>query len=55
MRFFELAIAALVITVLASFITLIVRINPDWGQVFLGYVPSGGIFKNSGLFNAVGT
>lgn len=54
MQIFELMIAVLVLTVLGSFIALLVRVSPDWGQAFLGFIPSAGIVNNGAVFIAVG-
>lgn len=54
MRMFELLIGLLVACVLACFVAMLVKVGPDWGDVFLGYVPSSGIFANGGIYIAVG-
>ncbi|GAA5867701.1 hypothetical protein JCM3774_003382 [Rhodotorula dairenensis] len=54
MRMFELLIGLLVLCVLACFVAMLVKVGPDWGDVFLGYVPSSGIFNNGGIYIAVG-
>lgn len=36
MRLFELMIGLLVLAVMASFVTLLVRISPVWKDVFFG-------------------
>jgi metal iron transporter len=54
MRCFELLIGLLVLTVLGSFVALLVKVSPDWGDVFYGYVPSNGIVKGGGIYIAVG-
>lgn len=51
---FEILIAVLVTTVLASFLVLIVRLSPSWGTVFDGYIPSSTIIANGALYTSVG-
>lgn len=51
---FEILISILVLTVLASFIALIVKLSPDWGDVFYGYIPSHAIISNGALYVSVG-
>lgn len=51
---FEILISFLVMTVLASFVVLIVRLSPDWGDVFLGYLPSSTIVSGGALYISVG-
>ena len=47
-------ISVLVMTVLASFIVLLVRLAPDWGDVFEGYLPSDSIVADGALYISVG-
>lgn len=54
MRLFEAFIGALVLVVLGSFVAILVKVSPDWGDVFFGYVPGPGIIQNGGLYIAVG-
>ncbi|GAA5884985.1 hypothetical protein JCM6882_007181 [Rhodosporidiobolus microsporus] len=54
MRCFELLIGLLVLTVLGSFVALLVKISPVWKDVFLGYVPRSGIIQGGGIYIAVG-
>lgn len=54
MRLFELMIGVLMVVVLGSFIALLVKIQPVWSDVFVGYVPSAGIVNNGGIYSAVG-
>lgn len=54
MRCFELLIGLLVLTVLGSFVALLVRVSPTWKDVFHGYVPSSGIVRGGGIYIAVG-
>lgn len=54
MRMFELVIGVLVLVVLASFIALLVKVEPNWGDAFFGYIPGPGMIDNGGLFIAVG-
>ncbi|KAK7468654.1 Manganese transporter smf1 [Stygiomarasmius scandens] len=55
-RLFEFIIMVLVMTVFACFVVLLVRVNPDWPRVFLGYIPSKGLFqaKPDAVYAAVG-
>ncbi|GAA5831141.1 hypothetical protein JCM11251_005159, partial [Rhodosporidiobolus azoricus] len=54
MRCFELLIGLLVLTVLGSFVALLVKIGPVWKDVFYGYVPRSGIIRGGGIYIAVG-
>lgn len=54
MRMFELFIGVLVLTVLGSFVALLVKVSPVWKDVFFGYVPGPGIVRVGGLYIAVG-
>ncbi|KAL8279243.1 hypothetical protein RQP46_008280 [Phenoliferia psychrophenolica] len=54
MRMFELVIGLLVLTVLGSFVALLVKVSPVWKDVFFGYVPGPGIVRGGGLYIAVG-
>ncbi|KAJ3548333.1 hypothetical protein NM688_g5311 [Phlebia brevispora] len=55
-KLFELVIMVLVFAVFASFIVLLVRIKPDWSDVFMGYIPSATLFDadTDALYTAVG-
>ncbi|KAK0467406.1 putative transporter of the NRAMP family [Armillaria novae-zelandiae] len=53
-RVFEIIIAALVIAVLICMCIIIARVNVQWPDAFLGYVPSKYIFKNGALYTSVG-
>ncbi|KIY72548.1 natural resistance-associated macrophage protein [Cylindrobasidium torrendii FP15055 ss-10] len=53
-KMFELLIACLVFAVLICMCIIISRIQADWGDVFLGYVPSKYIFHSGGLYTSVG-
>lgn len=44
-RVFELVIIILVATVFICFILLLVKVHPNWPQVFLGFVPSAGLLQ----------
>lgn len=44
----------MVLIVLSSFIVLIVRLSPDWGDVFNGYLPSSTLVGPGALYLAVG-
>lgn len=52
-RIFEMLIGVLVMIVLACFIVLIVRVDPDWGDVFYGYVPSPKIVQADSLYVSI--
>lgn len=52
-RIFEMFIGALVMIVLACFIVLIVRVSPDWGDVFYGFVPSHQVIESGGLYVSI--
>lgn len=41
---FELIIVALVLAVFCCFAVLVVKVGPDWGDAFFGYVPSKQVF-----------
>lgn len=53
-RLLEAIIAALVFTVLACFIVLLVRIKPYWPDVFHGYLPSHHVVSSGALYVSVG-
>ena len=52
-RIFESLIGALVLIVLACFIILLVRVKPDWGDVFKGYIPSEKVVDADGLYVSI--
>ncbi|WFD29598.1 Manganese transporter smf1 [Malassezia sp. CBS 17886] len=52
-RIFETLIGVLVMIVLACFIVLLVRVDPNWGDVFYGYVPSSTIIDAQGLYVSI--
>lgn len=51
---FEVLISCLVLTVLGSFIVLIVKLSPDWGDLFEGYLPSSTVVSGGALYVSVG-
>lgn len=55
-RVFELIIIILVFAVFACFIVLLVKVKPHWPDVFLGYLPSKGLFQSEpdAVYSAVG-
>ncbi|KAK0505985.1 smf Mn2+ and Fe2+ transporter [Armillaria luteobubalina] len=55
-RLFEVVVIALVMSVFACFVVLLVKVKPDWPQVFMGYIPSKALFKSdpSAVYSAVG-
>ncbi|KAJ3513552.1 hypothetical protein NLJ89_g2884 [Agrocybe chaxingu] len=55
-RLFEFTIIGLVFAVFACFIVLIVKVEPDWPKVFMGYIPSKGLFQSEpdAVYTAVG-
>lgn len=52
-RLFELLIGVLVIIVLVCFCILLGHVEPDWGDVFYGYVPSKTVFTSKGLYVSI--
>lgn len=52
-RVFEILIAVLVIIVLVCFCVLLERVQPDWGEVFHGYVPSSTVVSSKGLYVSI--
>ncbi|TBU44128.1 natural resistance-associated macrophage protein [Dichomitus squalens] len=55
-KLFEYTVMALVAVVFICFVVLLVRVEPDWPQAFLGYIPSKALFerKPDALYTAVG-
>ncbi|KAI0757298.1 natural resistance-associated macrophage protein-domain-containing protein [Daedaleopsis nitida] len=55
-KIFEFSVIALVSIVFICFLVLLVRVEPRWPKVFLGYVPSKVLFntKPDALYTAVG-
>ncbi|OSD05931.1 natural resistance-associated macrophage protein [Trametes coccinea BRFM310] len=55
-KLFEYTVMALVAAVFICFIVLLARVGPDWGQTFLGFIPSKGLFQTQpdALYTAVG-
>ncbi|CAH7669695.1 natural resistance-associated macrophage protein-domain-containing protein [Phakopsora pachyrhizi] len=53
MLLFEFSIAVMVLAVLGAFIYLIVKVKPDWGQTFYGFIPQKDLFRPGGLYLAV--
>lgn len=51
---FEVLISVMVLTVLSSFVVLLVRLSPDWSDVFDGYLPSSTLVAPGALYIAVG-
>ncbi|KAL9931940.1 hypothetical protein V8E36_009255 [Tilletia maclaganii] len=54
LRAFEVLIGTLVVIVLACYIVLLVRVKPDWGEAFKGYLPSATLVEHDALYIAVG-
>ncbi|KAJ3292639.1 hypothetical protein HK104_005134 [Borealophlyctis nickersoniae] len=55
LRYFEIFMFALVASVGICFCILLNKVHPPWGDVFLGYVPTGEIFANpNALFILLG-
>ncbi|KAG8911754.1 hypothetical protein FRC01_005541, partial [Tulasnella sp. 417] len=54
MRAFEVIIACLVLGVFVSFLILLVRIEPNWGHVFKGYLPSKVFGAPGALYTSIG-
>lgn len=44
----------MVLTVLSSFVVLLIRLSPDWSDVFEGYLPSSTLVAPGALYIAVG-
>ncbi|KAI0662546.1 natural resistance-associated macrophage protein [Cubamyces menziesii] len=55
-KVFEFTVMALVAAVFICFLILLVRVSPDWGATFLGFIPSKGLFQTQpdALYTAVG-
>ncbi|KAF8649854.1 hypothetical protein AX16_005617 [Volvariella volvacea WC 439] len=55
-RIFEIVITILVFSVFGCFIALLVQVRPRWPEVFLGYIPSEGLFQSNpdAVYSAVG-
>ncbi|KAE9410709.1 Nramp-domain-containing protein [Gymnopus androsaceus JB14] len=55
-RIFEIMIMAMVFSVFASFVVLLIRVHPHWKGVILGYIPDKKLFKShpSAIYAAVG-
>ncbi|KIK49560.1 Nramp transporter [Suillus luteus UH-Slu-Lm8-n1] len=55
-RFFELVIIILVAIVFVCFILLLVKVHPNWPQVFLGFIPSEGLLQTqpNAVYTAIG-
>ncbi|KAI0702436.1 natural resistance-associated macrophage protein [Cytidiella melzeri] len=55
-KVFEVVIIVLVMVVFACFVVLLVKVTPNWSDVFIGYVPSGNLFntRTDVLYTAVG-
>ncbi|KAI0359087.1 Nramp-domain-containing protein [Trametes cingulata] len=55
-KIFEYTVMALVAAVFVCFLVLLARVSPDWGETFLGFIPSKGLFqtKPDALYTAVG-
>ncbi|KAI0823054.1 natural resistance-associated macrophage protein-domain-containing protein [Trametes gibbosa] len=55
-KIFEYTVIALVAAVFICFLVLLARVGPDWGQTFLGFIPSKGLFQTqpNALYTAVG-
>lgn len=53
MQVFELLIGILILLVLGAFISILVKVSPDWGVVFNGFIPSSEMIDNGAVFVAV--
>ncbi|CAA7258760.1 unnamed protein product [Cyclocybe aegerita] len=55
-RLFEFTIIGLVFAVFACFVVLLVKVEPDWPKVFMGYIPNKGLFQSEpdAVYTAVG-
>lgn len=47
-------IGLLVLCVLGSLVALVVKVGPEWKEVFRGYVPSSQVIRGGGLYASVG-
>lgn len=52
-RLFEMLIGILVMIVLSCFIVLLVRVDPDWGDVFYGYLPTSHLVESGSLYVSI--
>ncbi|PSR80736.1 hypothetical protein PHLCEN_2v6652 [Hermanssonia centrifuga] len=55
-KLFEISIIVLVLTVFVCFVVLLVQVQPDWSDAFMGYIPSAQLFDSHTdvLYTAVG-
>ena len=53
-RSFEGLVSLLILSVLVCFVVLLVRVEPIWGDVFHGYIPSRAIIEADALYVSVG-
>ncbi|CAK5280690.1 unnamed protein product [Mycena citricolor] len=53
-KMFEYLIAAMVLAVMVCLVIIIVKVDVDWDDAFLGFVPSKYLFTSNGLYLAVG-
>ena len=49
-RVFETLIAVLVLAIFICLIFVIVQVSPDWGDTFLGFVPSSTVVQPGALY-----
>lgn len=54
MRLFEIMIASLVFIVLASFVAVLIQVQPNWAEAFKGYLPSEQVVQGDALYAAIG-
>ncbi|KAF9015016.1 natural resistance-associated macrophage protein-domain-containing protein [Cyathus striatus] len=55
-KIFEYTIITLVMAVFGCFIALLVKGKPNWGQAFMGFIPSKGLFQSepNAIYAAIG-
>ncbi|UZJ54146.1 hypothetical protein CBS101457_003466 [Exobasidium rhododendri] len=53
-RILEWFIGGLVFAVIACYIALLVKVKPDWGNVFHGYIPSSTLIGPEALYASIG-
>ncbi|CAO1624309.1 unnamed protein product [Sympodiomycopsis kandeliae] len=53
-RLFEFCIGCLVLVVISCLIALVIKVDPNWSDVFYGYVPSSTVTQPGPLYVAIG-
>lgn len=54
LRLFEFCVGCLVLVVISCLIALVVKVDPNWSDVFYGYVPSATVAQPGPLYVAIG-